>query len=67
MITMLMSALMVLVDGLVAFPVAWVLMKAWGCVAWEFNLPEFGYWACFFISWVLLIFKPSVTVNKKDD
>ena len=32
------------------FLCAWFVMKGWEAIAWEFNLPQFGYWACFFIS-----------------
>lgn len=32
------------------FLCAWFAMKGWEAIAWEFNLPQFGYWACFFIS-----------------
>lgn len=23
-----------------------LLMVAWNAIAWEFNLPQFGYWVC---------------------
>ena len=29
---------------------AWIVMKGWEAIAWEFNLPQFDYWACFFIT-----------------
>lgn len=35
---------------LVMFLCPWFVMKGWEAIAWEFNLPQFGYWACFFIS-----------------
>lgn len=35
---------------LVFFLYPWFVMKGWEIIAWEFNLPQFGYWACFFIS-----------------
>lgn len=35
---------------LVFFLCPWFVMKGWEIIAWEFNLPQFGYWACFFIS-----------------
>lgn len=35
---------------LVFFLCPWLVMKGWEVIAWEFNLPQFGYWACFFIS-----------------
>lgn len=35
---------------LVFFLFPWFVMKGWEAIAWEFNLPQFGYWACFFIS-----------------
>lgn len=28
----------------------WIVMKGWEAIAWEFNLPQFDYWACFFIT-----------------
>lgn len=28
----------------------WLVMKGWDAIAWEFNLPQFNYWACFFIT-----------------
>lgn len=34
----------------VIFLLPWFVMKGWEAIAWEFNLPQFGYWACFFIS-----------------
>lgn len=36
---------------LVFFLCPWFVMKGWEAIAWEFNLPQFGYWACFFISY----------------
>lgn len=35
---------------LVLFLAPWVVMKGWDAIAWEFNLPQFDYWACFFIT-----------------
>ena len=35
---------------LVFFLFPWFVMKGWEAIAWEFNLPQFSYWACFFIS-----------------
>ena len=35
---------------LVMFLFPWFAMKGWEAIAWEFNMPQFGYWACFFIS-----------------
>ena len=35
---------------LVLFLFPWFVMKGWDAIAWEFNLPQFDYWACFFIS-----------------
>ena len=35
---------------LVIFLCPWFVMKGWEAIAWEFNLPQFSYWACFFIS-----------------
>jgi hypothetical protein len=34
----------------VMFFYPWVVMKGWEAIAWEFNLPLFDYWACFFIT-----------------
>lgn len=28
----------------------WLVMKGWNAIAGKFDLPQFGYWACFFIS-----------------
>lgn len=67
MITFLVSALVILMRGIFAFPVAFIFGLAWQAIAYEFNLPEFGYWQMFFISWALLILKPSpATTNDKD-
>lgn len=49
--------------GLVAFPVAVVFSKAWEAIAWHFNLPLFDYWQMYFITWALLILKPSGNNN----
>ena len=36
-------------------------------IAWEFNLPEFGYWACSAFVYVIRgIFKTFPTTSKKD-
>ena len=41
-----------LLASLVAiFLLPWFVMKGWEVIAWEFNLPQFDYWACFFISY----------------
>ena len=45
--------------GLVAFPAAVVLGKAWEAVAWVFNLSTLSYWQAFFIAWALFILLPS--------
>ena len=34
----------------VMFLYPWIVMKGWEAIAWEFNLPQFDYWACFFIT-----------------
>ena len=34
---------------LVLFLFPWFVMKGWEAIAWEFNPPQFGYWACFFL------------------
>lgn len=35
---------------MVMFLYSWFVMKGWNAIAWEFNLPQFDYWACFFIT-----------------
>lgn len=30
-----------------------LLMVAWNAIAWEFNLPQFGYWICVCVFYVL--------------
>ena len=34
----------------VMFLFTWFVMKGWAAIAWEFNLPQFDYWTCFFIT-----------------
>lgn len=63
MITILATVILLGVYGLVAFPVAVVLGKAWEAIAWNFNLPMFSYWQMYFITWALLILKPSGNAN----
>lgn len=63
MITILATVLCLGLYGLVAFPVAVVLGKAWEAIAWHFNLPLFDYWQMYFITWALLILKPSGNTN----
>lgn len=63
MITILATVLCLGFYGLVAFPVAVVLGKAWEAIAWHFNLPLFDYWQMYFITWALLILKPSSNTN----
>lgn len=63
MITILATVLYLGLYGLVAFPVAVVLGKTWEAIAWHFNLPLFDYWQMYFITWALLILKPSSNTN----
>lgn len=63
MIAILTTVLCLGLYGLVAFPVAVVLGKAWEAIAWHFNLPMFDYWQMYFITWALLILKPSSNTN----
>lgn len=59
MFTILATIIILCLYGLVAFPVAVVFSKAWEAIAWHFNLPLFDYWQMYFITWALLILKPS--------
>lgn len=59
MFTILATIIILCLYGLVAFPVAVVFSKAWEVIAWHFNLPLFDYWQMYFITWALLILKPS--------
>lgn len=63
MFTILATIIILCLHGLVAFPVAVVLGKAWEAIAWHFNLPLFDYWQMYFITWALLILKPSGNSN----
>lgn len=65
MFTILATIIILCLYGLVAFPVAVVLGKAWEAIAWHFNLPLFDYWQMYFITWALLILKPSSNSNSK--
>ena len=73
MISIFFAAIAIGIYGLISFPTAVVLCKAWEAIAWHFNLPMFDYWQMYFITWALLILKPSgctnrntVTSNSKD-
>jgi large-conductance mechanosensitive channel len=45
----------------------WFLMVAWNAIAWEFNLPQFGYWVCFCAYYVIrTIFSAKISLEKKD-
>lgn len=59
MITILVTLVALAIYGLVAFPAAVVLGKAWEAIAWSFNLPTFDYWQMYFITWALFILLPS--------
>lgn len=59
MITVLITVAVLAIYGLVAFPAAVVLGKAWEAIAWNFNLPTFDYWQMYFITWALFILMPS--------
>lgn len=63
MFTILATIIILCLYGLVAFPVAVVFSKAWEAIAWHFNLPLFNYWQMYFITWTLLILKPSGNNN----
>lgn len=63
MFTILAIIIILCLYGLVAFPVAVVFSKAWEAIAWHFNLPLFDYWQMYFITWALLILKPSGNNN----
>lgn len=67
MITVLATIVLLGVYGLVSFPVAVVLGKAWEAIAWHFNLPMFSYWQMYFITWALLILKPSGNITTNQD
>lgn len=44
-----------------------LLMVAWNAIAWEFNLPQFGYWVCFCAYYTIrTIFSPRINIEKKD-
>lgn len=67
MFTILVTIIILCLYGLVAFPVAVVFSKAWEAIAWHFNLPLFDYWQMYFITWALLILKPSSdTITNSD-
>jgi hypothetical protein len=66
MFTILATIIILCLYGLVAFPVAVVFSKAWEAIAWHFNLPLFGYWQMYFITWALLILKPSGNSNSNN-
>lgn len=67
MFTILATIIILCLYGLVAFPVAVVFSKAWEAIAWHFNLPLFDYWQMYFITWALLILKPSSdTITNSD-
>ena len=59
MIAILATIIILGICGLVAFPVAVVLGKAWEAIAWHFHLPLFDFWQMYFISLAFLILKPS--------
>lgn len=65
MFTILATIIILCLYELVAFPVAVVFSKAWEAIAWRFNLPLFDYWQMYFITWALLILKPSGNNNSK--
>ena len=67
MIAILTTIIILGICGLVAFPVAVVLGKAWEAIAWHFNLPLFDYWQMYFITWALLILKPSSNTITNSD
>ena len=66
MITILATIIILGTCGLIAFPVAVVFSKAWEAIAWHFNLPLFDYWQMYFITWALLILKPSSDITNSD-
>lgn len=66
MIAILATIIILGICGLVAV----VFSKAWEAIAWHFNLPLFDYWQMYFITWALLILKPSgntITNSNKTD
>ena len=67
MFTILATIIILCLYGLVAFPVAVVFSKAWEAIAWHFNLPLFDYWQMYFITWALLILKPSSNTITNSD
>lgn len=42
------------------------LMVAWNAIAWECNLPQFGYWVCFSIFYVVRSILSTLRAPKKD-
>ena len=42
------------------------LMVAWNAIAWECNLPQFGYWVCFSAFYVVRSFLTMIRAPKKD-
>lgn len=42
------------------------LMTAWNAIAWECNLPQFGYWVCFSAFYVVRSILSALRAPKKD-
>ena len=42
------------------------LMVAWNAIAWECNLPQFGYWVCFSAFYVVRSILTAIRAPKKD-
>lgn len=42
------------------------LMVAWNAIAWECNLPQFGYWVCFSAFYVVRSILSVLRAQKKD-
>ena len=42
------------------------LMVAWNAIAWECNLPQFGYWVCFSAFYVVRSLLTMIRAPKKD-
>lgn len=42
------------------------LMVAWNAIAWEYNLPQFGYWVCFSAFYVVRSILSVLHAQKKD-
>ncbi len=43
----------------------WILMLVWNEIAYQYNQPEFGYWVCVGIYWLIHCFTSPFSSHKK--